>query len=128
MQYFGGIAGNDTAPDSVEFTIARPEAQDAVRTDERQSTFTVDNVAVVPDSIGNDSVVGEVTLEEAGGDMWLDPSTVSLCVVLRDAQGSIVFGQTGYATLPDEGETLTFEVTLDRSPAYESIDVYAMPW
>lgn len=128
VQYFGGIAGNDTAPDSVEFTIARPETQDAVRTDERQSSFTVDNVAVVPDSIGNDSVVGEVTLEEAGGDMWLDPSTVSLCVVLRDAQGTIVFGQTGYATLPDEGKTVTFEVTLDRPPAYESIDVYAMPW
>lgn len=128
VQYFGGIAGNDTAPDSVEFTIVRPEVQEAVHTDARQSSFTVDNVAVVPDSIGNDSVVGEVTLEEAGGDMWLDPSTVSLCVVLRDAQGAIVFGQTGYATLPDEGETVTFEVTLDRPPAYESIDVYAMPW
>lgn len=128
VQYFGGIAGNDTAPDSVEFTIARPEAQDAVRTDERQSSFAVDNVSVVPDSIGNDSVVGEVTLEKAGGDMWLSPSSVSLCVVLRDAQGAIVFGQTGYATLPDEGKTVTFEVTLDRPPAYESIDVYAMPW
>ncbi len=128
VQYFGGIAGNDTAPDSVEFEITRPEAQDAVRTDERQSSFTVDNVSVVPDSIGNDSVVGEVTLEEAGGDMWLDPSTVALCVVLRDAQGAMVFGETGYATLPGEGKTVTFEVTLDRPPAYESIDVYAMPW
>ncbi len=128
VQYFGGIAGNDVAPDSVEFEITRPEAQEAVHTDAQQSSFTVDNVSVVPDSIGNDSVVGEVTLEKAGGDMWLSPSSVSLCVVLRDAQGAIVFGQTGYATLPDEGKTVTFEVTLDRPPAYESIDVYAMPW
>lgn len=128
VQYFGGIAGNDVAPDSVEFTITRPSSQEAVRTDERQSSFTIDNVSVVPDATGYDSVVGEVTLDEAGGDMWLDPSTVALCVVLRDAQGAMVFGDTGYATLPDEGETATFEVRLSRPPAYETVEVYAMPW
>ena len=74
------------------------------------------------------NLAGEVTLDEAGGDMWLDPSTVALCVVLRDAQGAMVFGETGFATLPDEGETATFEVRLSRPPAYESVEVYAMPW
>lgn len=53
---------------------------------------------------------------------------VLVSVILRDEQGAIVYGDSGFTDLPAEGGTVPFEVPLFDAPPYASIEVSAQPW
>lgn len=127
--YFGGIAGNGVAPEAVEFTpfIGSSGGSTAARGTETE--FSWSNVSVVPDAIGNLSVVGEMSCTQRGAEeRYL--SSAAVTAVFRDGAGNIVYGTTGFLTLPAEGETAPFELTTNAGQEldYASVELYAIPW
>lgn len=127
--YFGGIAGNGVAPETVEFTpfIGSSGGSTAARGTETE--FAWSNVSVVPDAIGHLSVVGEMSCALRGAEEGY-LSSAAVTAVFRDGAGNIVYGTTGFLTPPAEGETVPFELTTNAGQEldYASVELYAIPW
>ena len=125
--FFGTLAGDGTAPATVEFApLPLADYQVGTSTDTSPS-FSVIDARPVSDGLGGIKFVGEVTTERAGSERG-GMGDVALTVVLRDGSGAIVYGDTGYATMPAEGESTAFEVLTHGAPEYGTYEVYAQAW
>ncbi|MCR8908190.1 serine/threonine protein kinase [Thermophilibacter sp. ET337] len=125
--WWGGLAGNPGQPPAtVEFSANGVEDYQVGSGAERSATFAVSGARPVSDGLGGTNFVGEVTCErDDGSDVGSD---VALSVLLRDEDGSIVFGAVGFASRPEVGSTTTFEVSCHTVPDYASYEVHALAW
>ena len=121
--YFGGQVGNGEVPTDVEFKLAEPEDYNVQR-DASAMAFALSNTSAHTDDIGNTVFTGEVTTQtdEALG---LTGSDVAVSVILRDADGAIVYGDTTFVKRPGKGKTQTFEISIFDPPAFDSYDISA---
>lgn len=124
--YYGGQTGNGEAPASVDFKLVEPEDYNVQRNGSGMA-FTVSNTSVRTDNIGNIVFTGEVTTEtdEVSG---LYSGDLAVSVILRDANGTIVYGDTTFIKRPGKSEAQTFEITVFDAPSYDSYEVYAQVW
>ena len=122
--YYGGQAGNGTAPATVEFSLSVSK-NNWIPTDKQAVEFyTISNTNEVKGQYGNDNFTGELTVNEE----WESVTSACVSVILRDAEGSIVSGYCGFADLPAEGQTTAFDVMAYDVPDHASYEVYAQPW
>lgn len=128
IQYFYGVGGVDgNPPANVEFSITEPESHEMARASGRPSVFEVSNVSTF-EEYGGTTVAGEITLVSEGDDISSYNTGLYVLVVARDASGAIVFGQNCFPSLPREGNSVSFQVDMYGCSAFESVDVYVMPW
>lgn len=124
--YCGGIAGNGTPPDSVEFVVEEPDDLNISNKEIYSAVLSVSGVSEVSNGFGGSNFVGEVRLE--GGEYpELGMSDVAVTVILRDDEGNIVYGATDYTSRPALGESVPFEVLSGSLPAYVTIEAHAQP-
>ena len=124
--YFGFQAGNGASPETVEFNPIAPEEYNVGSVADATSSYSVSGAREVSDGLGGIRFVGEVSTEKDAGEYG---SNVALTLVLRDASGNIIYGDTGYASRPNEGETTSFEILCLSAPTdYASFEVYAQTW
>ena len=125
--FFGTLAGDGTAPATVEFAPLPLEDYQVGTSADTSPSFSVIDARPVSDGLGGIKFVGEVTTERAGSERG-GMGDVALTVVLRDESGAIVYGDTGYATMPAEGESTAFEVLTHGALEYDTYEVYAQAW
>ena len=125
--YFGAQAGDGTAPATVEFAPLSLEEYQVDTSADASSSFSVTDARPVSDGIGGTKFVGEVTTEHVGDERG-GMGDVALTVVLRNESGDIVYGDTGYARMPAEGESTSFEILTYGIPDYATYEVYAQAW
>lgn len=125
--YFGGLAGNGTVPDSVEFTPIDPYDWALSQPTGAEPTFQTSNVSAVPDGFGGVNFTGEVSLK-SGEYESTGMGQIAVTVILRDESGSIIYGTIGFASRPTAERSVSFEVTSGQVPAYSSIDVHIQAW
>lgn len=126
--WWGDLAGNAGHPPAeVEFAPSPVADYQAMSSAEAPAAFEVESARPVEDSLGFLTFTGEVTCvrdEEAGA----DGGGVALVLVLRDAEGAIVYGSAGFATRPAVGASSSYEIDASSAPSYASYEVYAIPW
>lgn len=125
--YFGAQTGDGTAPATVEFAPLSLEEYQVDTSADASSSFSVTDARPVSDGIGGTKFVGEVTTEHVGDERG-GMGDVALTVVLRNESGDIVYGDTGYARMPAEGESTSFEILAYGIPDYATYEVYAQAW
>ena len=125
--YFGSLAGDGTPPATVEFAPLPLEEYQVGTSADTSSSFSVVDARPVSDGLGGTKFVGEVTVDHVGGERG-GMGDIALTVVLRDGSGNIVYGETGYASMPAEGESAAFEVLTHGVPDYATYEVYAQAW
>lgn len=131
--YYGGLAGNGggSAPATVEFNPVKPDEWNVKSYDGEENTFTISGLSEREGSAGIISFTGEVTAESLGC-LGMSGGSGSVCisVILRDDAGKIVYGCSGFANLPEEGQSVPFEVSSfgGELPSYATMEAYAMAW
>ena len=125
--YFGSQVGNGTAPQTVEFSPLSFEEYQVDTSKDTSSSFSVIDARPVSDGAGSTKFVGEVTTEHVGDERG-GMGDVALTVVLRNESGDIVYGDTGYARMPAEGESSAFEIYTYGIPDYATYEVHAQAW
>lgn len=128
--YFGGQAGNGTAPATVEFTLHEPEAYNVHVQEGAAPSFAVGNTALVSDGFGGQVCTGEVSVESgAGADGSLIMSgMVAVSVILRNDAGAIAYGASTFIDEPTQGQKASFEIPLSYVPDYAGYEVHAQIW
>ena len=125
--YFASMAGNGTAPATVDITPIVPDDYQYTSASEARAVFSVSGARGVSDGFGGVQFVGEVTTDEDDGSMGM--GQVLLSVVLRDKSGQIIYGASGFANRPAVGKTTSFEIDAFDAPRdYTSFEIYARPW
>lgn len=125
--YFASMAGNGTAPATVDITPIVPDDYQYTSASEARAVFSVSGARGVSDKFGGVQFVGEVTTDEDDGSMGM--GQVLLSVVLRDKSGQIIYGASGFANRPAVGKTTSFEIDAFDAPRdYTSFEIYARPW
>ena len=125
--YFASMAGNGTAPATVDITPIVPDDYQYTSASEARAVFSVSGARGVSDGFGGVQFVGEVTTDEDDGSMGM--GQVLLSVVLRDKSGQIIYGASGFANRPAVGKTTSFEIDASGAPKdYASFEIYAHPW
>lgn len=126
--WWGDLAGNaGHPPTEVEFAPSPVADYQVMSSAVAPAAFEVESARPVEDSLGFLTFTGEVTCvrdEEAGA----DGGGVALALVLRDAEGAIVYGSAGFATRPAVGASSSYEIDASDAPAYASYEVYAISW
>lgn len=125
--YYSGLAGNGTMPDSVEIAAVRPEEYEVATGEANVPRYRTEGISTVEDELLGTSFTGEVILDRKG-DAQLMTGDVFVSVILRDEDGSIVFGEMSFANAPEAGERSTFEVNCFDVPDYDTVEVYAVAW
>ncbi|WP_455136076.1 serine/threonine protein kinase [Thermophilibacter sp.] len=119
--WFGMSGGNGTVPDDVQFSVVAPEDHDVTRSTAAAPRYEASNVSVVSGGYV-DSITGEVSLLSAGD--GVRGGDIGVAAVLRDADGTIVYGYMTHVDRPAEGELAPFEIPLLDAPAYASYEVH----
>ncbi len=125
--YYSGLAGNGTMPDSVEIAAVRPEEYEVATGEVNVPRYRTEGISTVEDELLGASFTGEVILDREG-DAQLMTGDVFVSVILRDEDGSIVFGEMSFANAPEAGERSAFEVNCFDVPDYDTVEVYAVAW
>lgn len=127
--WWGGLAGTGGHPPAeIEFAPSAVADYQVMSGTEAPAAFEVESARPIEDSLGTLTFVGEVTCvrdDESDADAG---GQVALVLVLRDADGKIVYGTSGFAPRPDVGENSSYEIYASNAPAYASYEVYAIPW
>ncbi|MBX9032491.1 hypothetical protein [Gordonibacter massiliensis (ex Traore et al. 2017)] len=120
---WGGQAGNGTAPATVEFelSVGSNNWQDS---DENIDMFKVDGVSAQDSGYGTVNFVGEITSLLTDTDM----DQVAVSIILRNGDGAIVGGYTGFAENLAAGATTSFDVLGYGVPEYVDFEAWAQPW
>ncbi len=126
-QHYAGISGNGTTPERVEIEAIQPEEYQVSAAGVDVSTFAVEGVSTLQDSLLGTTFTGEVILVDEGSSPSMS-GDVFLSVILRDANGEIVYGNTGFVSAPAQGERRSFEIPCPDAPAYETVEVHAVAW
>lgn len=122
--YYGGQAGNGTAPATVDITVSMEDRNWVANDKQSMEIYTISNANEIVGDYGNVSFTGEITANEE----WSDVSQAMMNVILRDASGSIVAGYFGFAPVSKTGDTAVFDVSGYDVPEHASFEVYAQPW
>ena len=128
-QYFGGVAGNGAAPAEMTFEAVPPQDHNVVASTGTPARFEARGVHAALDQLGGTIVTGEIALMEEGVDCFdggMGQTAISL--ILRDAQGNIIFGDAIFVNAPAPGSSVPFEFNEYDIPEYAAIEVYAIPW
>ena len=125
--YFGFTAGSGTTPASVDFKIKKPTEPNLQRNVENPLVLRVSNDSVVDNGILGTKFTGEVELT-GGEHLGFDTGSAALTVILRDAKGSIVFGDSTFVDGLEEGENIPFEIHCFTVPEYATYEIHAQPW
>lgn len=126
--WFAGITGNGTEPSTVEFIVREPDSWNVERSADRAATFEVTGLSEHSTSFGRSAITGEVELASEGAMPEISSGQIAVTVLLRDASGSLVGGQTTFASMPSAGERVAFEVPYYGDSAYASIEAHVQPW
>lgn len=120
---WGGQAGNGTAPATVEFepSVGSDNWQDS---DANIDMFTIDGVSAQDSGYGTVNFVGEITSQLTDTDM----DQVAVSIILRNGDGAIVGGYTGFANNLAAGATTSFDVLGYGVPPYADFEAWAQPW
>lgn len=122
--HYGFQAGNGTAPSAVEFKVKEPTWVESKALD--GDMFSISNTSEVADQYGGISYTGEVAANvELDKDKF---SQIAVTVILRDASGSINYGNTTFIDTPAKGETDPFEISCYNVPDHASYEIYAQVW
>lgn len=119
---FACLAGNGTAPASVDFTLAKPKDYGVSIGTGRPTEYKMHDVAARRGANDKVVVTGEVE-KIAEGDEFISGGDVWLSVVLRDDDGAIVSGSNGFVTSPGLGERMPFSITIYDCPEYATLEV-----
>lgn len=125
--YFASIAGNGEAPHSVEISPQSPMEYQTTAPFDDGAVFDVRDLREVSDGFGGSNFVGQVSLESGSYRQALS-GEVAVTVVLRDAEGQLVGGATGYAPCPQPGSPSAFEVMGGDFPAYATLEAHVQEW
>lgn len=123
--YANGVAGNGALPSSVEFVPRAPGADDVREVSDEGPAFRVVGLTERLDELNGTCFVGDVSLV---GEAVPDSDTIFVVVLLRDDQGRLVGGASGYVHGPAPGETVPFEVNGWNLPPHASCEAYAQEW
>lgn len=124
--YFGGQFGNGVVPETVAFSVVDSLGSSLIKRVDAPK-FTVSNVSRIANGIGLVTFTGEVAKEnDVSYPTGSDQAIVSL--VLRDDEGSIVYGEETFVTLPSAGSHAAFEISLFEKVDFATYEVYACPW
>lgn len=120
---WGGQAGNGTAPATVEFelSVGSSNWQDA---DAAEPMFEVSGLSAQDSGYGTVNFVGEITSLLTDTDM----DQVAVSIILRNGDGAIVGGYTGFADNLAAGATTSFDVLGYGVPEYVDFEAWAQPW
>lgn len=119
---FACLAGNGTAPATVDFTLAKPKDYGVSIGTGRPTEYKMHDVAARRGANDKVVVTGEVE-KIAEGDESISGGDVWLSVVLRDDDGAIVSGSNGFVTSPGLGERMPFSITIYDCPEYATLEV-----
>ena len=119
---FSCTAGDGTAPEVVEFSLARPQDYQVSVGVGEPTQYKVHDVASRRNSYGMLTVSGEVE-KVSQGDEPLSGGDVWLSVVLRDGEGDIISGANSFARSPSVGERMPFSMQIYDCPQYEALEV-----
>ena len=128
-QYFGFFAGEGDGTETVEFSVPALDDYCYIETDEQaQDYYTISNTSESADEYGGTRFTGEITYETEALDEFGDEYAEAwVSVILRDADGNIVYGDHDFAELGAVGETSAFELDEYDLPEYDSYEIYAIP-
>lgn len=119
---FACMAGNGTAPATVDFALAKPKDYSVSIGTGRPTEYKMHDVAARRGANDKVVVTGEVE-KIAEGDEFISGGDVWLSVVLRDDDGAIVSGANGFVTSPGLGERMPFSITIYDCPEYATLEV-----
>lgn len=125
--YFGFPAGNGVVPASVDFKIKRPTELNLSNNVENPLALSVSNTSAVGNGALSTKFTGEVELT-GGEHLGVGMGGAALTVILRNAEGSIVFGNTTFVDGLQEGESTPFEICCFAVPDYATYEIHAQPW
>ena len=121
IQYIAGSSYDTDGTATVEFSIV-DEGSYTESDETAVERYTIGNVSASQDDDGYWTFTGEITanLEDD------DASAAQISVILRDADGAIIYGDCGYADLAAVGVSAPFEVELydDEVPSFASYELY----
>lgn len=119
---YGFQVGHGTTPATVEFSASQSKWKE----NDKQAfdAYTVSNTAEVPGSYGTTVYTGVVTSNED----WADVKRAAVTVILRDASGKIVYGNSTFADVPEKGDSKSFEVRAYKVPDHATFEITAQPW
>lgn len=120
-------AGNGTAPATVEFSVSQPKDYQVSVGKGKPTEFKIAGLTERSGGYGTTRFTGEVTTVSTGDEL-LARNGVWLSIIMRDAEGKIVYGANGHVTQPPVGESTTFEVEPYDCPEYASAEAVAMAW
>lgn len=121
--YTAGLADGNESVVTVEFIPEEPQEWNYSAT----SNLPVYEVVECHPASDGWSFLGEVRTVSEGKYNGVI-SEVEVVVVLRDEDGSIIGGCSGFVRAPAEGEARSFEVNTGSQLEYASYEVYANPW
>lgn len=126
---WGGIAGNGQGvPATVEIGLL-PVTQDNARaaSPDDAPVFEVRGVQESSSQLGGEYVTGEVVLKREGS-MKYAGSQIAVTIIMRDAQGAIVYGNVTFIPLLEEGATGAFELLATSVPEHATVEAHALMW
>lgn len=123
--------GDSVQGDTISFSVAVND-RNWSKSDQKMPTdlYTFDNVTVKTDQFDDLSAKGEITLNE---DMTVGTNSVEspmLVCILKDANGKIVTGFSGYIYSDLKvGTSSVFDInSYFEAPEYSTAEMYANPW
>lgn len=122
--WFASMAGNGTAPTTVEFDLSIKDANWVESDHMAEAVYTIGNVSEIVGDFGNVSYTGEITANKE----WADVGSAWVSAILRDDAGVIVGGYFTYVDVSKQGETVPFEIAAYDVPEHSSFEVNALPW
>lgn len=122
--YYGGQAGNGTAPETVDFSLSVSDRNWIANDKQSMEIYTISNINEVIGDYGDVDYTGEITANEE----WSDVGSAMVNVILRDDSGNIIFGEFGFADISKAGETIAFDISSYNVPEHSSYEIYAQPW
>lgn len=122
--YYGGQAGNGTAPATVEFSVSVSDRNWVANDKQSMEIYTIENANEVVGEYGNVNYTGEITVNEE----LRDVNEAMVNAILRDSAGNIVAGYTGFAEVSKAGDTTVFDISAYDVPEHASFEIYAQPW
>ncbi|MBW3088434.1 serine/threonine protein kinase [Bifidobacterium sp. 82T24] len=124
--HYGGQGGDGVAPETVEFSLNGIESMNVIDTGGVE-TFAVSGVNETRSGDGGVTFGGEVTTtrDDDNGEGIYGDNGVNVTVILRDAQGRIVYGEHDYVDKPAKGKSKPFSITIYGLPRYATVEAYA---
>ena len=127
--YYASQVGGGTVPDRVEFTLQKNSTTSARRMSSKLEMSVTDLSISERGSTTNFvctySVAGS---DEASSNISSYMNTTAVVIVLRDADGNIVYGTNGFVYNLEDGEGQTTQVSASGLPTYATAEAYVMPW